>query len=136
MISNTGLKKIFILALGITLSLFLVAIVFAPQALAASDLELPNPLTSNSIPDLISKLFSQLIKYVVPPVGTVMIVIGAFQILTAGGNAEKFEKGKKTVFYTVIGLIVVILGGVIAQLVAEILGAPQEVIDEFAGLGT
>jgi len=132
MISHTGLKIIFVLIL----SLLLAVAVFAPRVFAASDLELPNPLTSNSIPDLISKLFSQLIKYVVPPVGTVMIVIGAFQMLTAGGNAEKFEKGKKTVFYTVIGLIVVILGGVIAQLVAEILGAPPEVIGAFSGLGS
>lgn len=87
-------------------------------------LELPNPLEVQSIPELIAEVFRNITIFVAPPIAAVMIIVGAFQMLTAGGNPEKFDRGKKTVFYTVVGLIVVLLGSVIAELIAEILGAP------------
>ena len=64
-----------------------------------------------------------------------MIVFGAFQIMTAGGDPEKYKTGIKTIKYTVFGLAIVLLGSLIARLVAEILGAPKEVQDALKNLG-
>jgi hypothetical protein len=100
-----------------------------------SALQIPNPLQTDSIPQLIAGIFSSIVKFVAPPLAGVMIIIGSFQMLTAGGNPEKFEKGKKTLFYTFIGLTVVILGALITRLIAEILGVPADVLQEFQNLG-
>jgi|GEM_PF-1357894 len=104
----------------ISIAAFTVPVLAAGQG---STLELPNPLNADSIPQLIAGVFKSIVQYVAPPIAAVMIIVGAFQMLTAGGNPEKFALGKKTILYTVMGLVVVLLGMVLAQLVAEILGA-------------
>lgn len=40
---------------------------------------------------------------------TIMILIGAFQMITAAGNPEKIETAKRTILYAVIGFAVVVL---------------------------
>ena len=42
-------------------------------------------------------------------VAVVMIIVGGFQWMTAGGNEEKVEKAKKLISAAVIGLIIVLL---------------------------
>jgi hypothetical protein len=58
------------------------------------------------------------------PIAT-MILVGAFQILTAAGDETKFATGKRTIVYAVVGLaaIIVGLGGV--DLIQNILGGQQ-----------
>ena len=54
-------------------------------------------------------------------VATFMVLYGAFLILTAGGNEERYSSGKKTIFYAVIGLVVIILSSGIVQIVQNLL---------------
>lgn len=42
-------------------------------------------------------------------VAVIMIIIGGFQWMTAGGNEEKVDKAKKLISAAVIGLIIVLL---------------------------
>lgn len=51
-------------------------------------------------------------------VAVVMIIIGGFQWMTAGGNEEKIEKAKKVISAAVIGLIIVLLAWAIVIFVA------------------
>lgn len=55
-------------------------------------------------------------------VATVMVLWGAFKILTAGGEPKKFEEGKHTIVYAAIGLAIVFLAGGVVSLVANLLG--------------
>jgi len=57
------------------------------------------------------------------PVATIVIIYGAFQMLTASGDPEKFKKGEKTLLYAAIGFGVLILSVGIADLIKNILGA-------------
>ena len=52
-------------------------------------------------------------------VAVVMIIIGGFQWMTAGGNEEKIEKAKKVISAAVIGLIIVLLAWAIVIFVAR-----------------
>lgn len=67
------------------------------------------PPFSGTITDVLDRLTSFLAAVAIP-ITTIMILIGAFQMLTSGGNAEQFRKGTKTITYAVVGLIVVLLG--------------------------
>lgn len=96
-------------------------IVFAQQAGGINQpVSLPNPLQVSSIPELLNNIAGYLI-YISIPVVTIMIVYGAFQILTAAGSPEKFKSGKQTIVYAIIGFIIVILAKGITMIIKEIL---------------
>ena len=54
-----------------------------------------------------------------------MLVYGAFTFLTSGGDAEKVAKARKTITYTVIGLLVVVTAVLIVNLISFILDTPS-----------
>lgn len=87
------------------------------------DLNRYNPLKTTSITDLINRVINYLIIYIGPPILTLMILYGAFQILTAGGDPEKFKTGRKTILYAVIGYAILLVAGGVGFLIKELLGA-------------
>lgn len=42
-------------------------------------------------------------------VAIVFIILGGYQMITAAGNPENFEKGKRSILYAIIGLIIVLI---------------------------
>ena len=50
-------------------------------------------------------------------VAVVVMIIGGVQYMTSAGDAAKVEKGKKTILYGLIGLIVCVLAFVIVNFV-------------------
>jgi len=52
----------------------------------------------------------------------VFITFGAFQWITSGGSKEKIDKARKTILFSVIGLVIISLSFVIVGLVAGALG--------------
>src|SRR5690349_1796817 len=97
----------------ILVGLFLFVIV--PQAFAGSSISLPNPLGCNNIGVCVCKLAGALFVLSVPVV-VVMILVGGFQILTGGGDPDKFRSGRSTILYAVLGFLVIMLsrGAIIA----------------------
>jgi hypothetical protein len=76
----------------------------------ANQICLPNPLGST---DSISKLIEKIVNWLAQIGGIIavgMIIWGAIQMLTAGGNPEKIEKAKKTIFWTVVGYAIILIG--------------------------
>lgn len=99
---------------------FLVKIFLIPRALA-EDIKLDNPLGSNTTFDAILKnILGWLLKaanIIVP----IVIIFGAFQMIFANGQPEKFKTGQKVILYAVIGYIVVLLANGIADIVKNTL---------------
>lgn len=54
-------------------------------------------------------------------VAVVWMVIGGYQYMTAGGNEEQVEKGRRALTNSIIGLAVIILSYAIVQVVANFL---------------
>jgi len=84
-------------------------------------IKLPNPLRAGTIPELIQEILKFLVA-AGAPVATLMIIIGAYQMLFAGGSPEKFETGKKTILYTVIAYVIILLALGLASVIKDILG--------------
>lgn len=88
-----------------------------------SGLNIPNPLgEGTTIYSLLDRIVNYLI-YIAIPITTVMILYGAFQILTAAGNPEKAKTGRSTILYAAMGLGIVIISKGITYIIKEILGA-------------
>jgi len=83
---------------------------------------LPNPLHVTNIADLINKIAGYLMAIAVP-ITTIMVIVGAFQMLTSGGNPEKFKTGQKTILYAAVGFAIVLISKGITAIVKEVLGA-------------
>lgn len=82
---------------------------------------LPNLLGAGTILDVIKKI-AQFLVLAGAPLAVLMIIIGAYQMLFAGGSPEKFETGKKTILYTVIGFVIVVSAWGLVLVIQDILG--------------
>lgn len=80
-----------------------------------------NPLKAGTVPEILDTvarfLFNIALAFVI-----IMVLWGGFQILTAAGRPEQIDKGKKTLLYAVVGTVVILVAGGIADLVGNILG--------------
>lgn len=72
----------------------------------------------------VGELFSDIIKIfiIISAVGAmVFIIIGGLKMVTGGGDPKKLASARNTIFYALIGLIVIALAFAIVQVVQYIL---------------
>jgi hypothetical protein len=93
-------------------------------ALARDYFPLDNPLNVDTVKGLLDRITSFLID-ISAPIVTIMILIGAFKMLTAGGDENKFKEGKKTITYAVIGMTIVLISKGIALVIKDFLGVKK-----------
>ena len=92
-------------------------------------IKLINPLgTDSTIGDVIKNVLGGL-QLIAIPIVAVMILVGGFQIMFAGGDPEKFKTGKKTILYTVVGYAISLVAGGITSIIVEILSSPVPVVE-------
>jgi len=77
--------------------------------------------TIDDIPTMISNII-KLALALAGGIAVIFILIGAFQYFTAFGNEEKATKGKTTVTYAIIGVVVILLAELIVYLVRNLIG--------------
>jgi len=81
-----------------------------------------NPLSAEDIPQLVSQIleyFSKIIVYYLVPL---LIIIGAYVIVTSGGSASKVSRGKKIIIWTLAGFVLILLANGLIALVQKLLG--------------
>ena len=84
---------------------------------------LHNPAGSNTkIAELIHNITSGLVT-IATPIVAIMVLIGAFQILFATGDPEKFKRGKKTILYTIIGYAIILVASGITSIIKNLLSS-------------
>ena len=86
-------------------------------AIAASELE--DPLKGMTLPELAQKITGLLLTISIP-IASIMVLVGGFQIMTAGGDPAKASNGKKTILYTAIGFVVVLLADTVPTLLQNL----------------
>lgn len=75
---------------------------------AAGAITIENPLKADTFQDLIYGIIDFIFTialFIAPG----MILIGAFYFLTAVGNPQNIETGKKIILWTIIGFVVIML---------------------------
>jgi exosome complex RNA-binding protein Rrp42 (RNase PH superfamily) len=87
-----------------------------------TELTLPNPLSCEDLRCVIEKIISKLAELAIPIV-VIMVLIGGFQIMTAGGNEEKVKQGRSTIWWAVIGYVVILLANGLVLIIKSVLGA-------------
>lgn len=81
---------------------------------------LENPSGVQTIPDLLNKVI-EFLNLLLGPLLVIMILWGAFKMLSSQGNETAFAEGKKIIEYAVIGAIVILTANGIVLIIKEIL---------------
>ena len=119
MVALMGVLTICFLGAGVTHAADLNA--NAPATQAAGEIKLANPLGAGAtIPGILKRIFNQvaiILAFVIP----IIIIIGAFQMMFAQGNPEKFAEGQKTITYAIIGYVIILMANGIIAIVQRIL---------------
>ena len=117
------MKKLNIVKIANVLAMVtMLVLVVAPLA-ASAQLNIPDsgntglPADTN-ITDFILRVINILLA-IVGLIAVLFLIIGGFRYITAGGNEETAESGKKTIVNAVIGIIVVVLSFVIVRVIAN-----------------
>ena len=87
---------------------------------ATTKLDLFNPLGDQSLTDLLSVILQGLIWLSIPVV-TIMVIIGAYHLITSGGDPGKVKKGKEYVLYAAIGFGVLLLARSVTVIITNFL---------------
>lgn len=100
----------------------MVVMIAAPLAVSAQ-FTTPDPSGSGVAEDTeLSELLVRIINVLLALAGLVAVVfliVGGFRYITAGGNEEAAESGKKAIVNAVIGIVVIILSFVIVRVVSN-----------------
>lgn len=63
--------------------------------------------TKNPVVDIISKV-ANVLAYLAGAIAVIMVMYGGFLFMTSDGNSDKVSRGRNTILYAAIGLIVII----------------------------
>ncbi len=87
----------------------------------ASAIEFQNPLVYDTFEELIGKImnFIFLVAVVTVPL---IIIVGALQLLTSGGDPKKIGAGKNMITYALIGLAIILLARGIVAMIKQAIG--------------
>ena len=82
---------------------------------------IPNPIKCEDIPCVIYTV-ADLIFYIALAVVPLMIIIGGIMFIIAAGDPQKVNKAKSLLFWSVVGLSILLLARAIAAVVESIIG--------------
>lgn len=83
---------------------------------SGSGVSFTNPLAYTTFCGLLGA-FIKFLMYLAPVIAVLFILFGAFRMLTSGGDPERFEGGKRTILYTIVGFLVVIIAAALVGLI-------------------
>ena len=103
------MKKILLISLLLSLPIIVSAV------------EFQNPLEYETLGELIDSIIEFIFNIAVV-VAPLMAIIGAFYLLTSGGDPKKIGIGKNIIIYTLIGLAIILLARGLIAMIESIIG--------------
>lgn len=104
---------------------FFIATLFAIFSLSpflvSAQITFKNPLKYDELHELIEHI-SGFLFIVGVPLTTLMVLVGAFFVLTGGGDAKRVKKGKNFIMYAAIGLAIILFARGLMSLLKHVLG--------------
>ena len=89
--------------------------------IAVGEVTIESPITATSVPALINNIVKY-VFWIAMVLAPLMILVGAFYFMTAGGNPERVKTGQKIILWTIVGLAVILFSRGIISVIRSILG--------------
>lgn len=94
---------------------------FFEIAQAQNQIAIQNPIRYQNIAELIDAIVGFIFWFAIV-LAPLLLLIGAFYLLTSGGNQNRVAKGKKIIFWTAVGIILVLFAKGLLGLIQAALG--------------
>lgn len=101
--------------------IILFVLLLIPSMANAQRIPLPNPLKANNIQELSGDMIKGLLG-VSGAIALFMLVWGGIVWMTSNGSAERLKKGKDTILWAILGLVIIFMSYVIINFIFDIIG--------------
>jgi len=101
---------------------FAAAIVTAATAAPVAVFAAVLPTTCSELLTFLSSAVAQTLAAFIGAIAVIMILVAAFQFLTAGGDAEKVKVARGTITWAVMGIVVALISFNIPGILSSFLG--------------
>ncbi len=89
-------------------------------AAGSQSVPVPNPLQAESIPQLAGQIIRGLMG-VTGALALFFLVWGGIVWMTSGGNSDRVKRGRETIVWAILGLVVIFLSYVVINFVFDVL---------------
>lgn len=76
---------------------------------------------SESFTSVATNVTTFLVTDIAIPLSVIMVLVGAFQFMTGGGDPEKISQARKTILYAAVGLAIALIAGGVATLIKNLI---------------
>jgi len=111
------MKKIFLIL--IFLFLILPIIVSADEPI-----RIENPLEAESFEVIVNNIIDFIFKIAIV-VAPLMVIVGGFLFVTAGGNVQQINRARNLLIWTAVGVLIILLSKGILSIIENILGVKE-----------
>ena len=73
----------------------------------------------------IATKITNFLAWIAVPITILMVLVGAFQLMTSSGDPEKLSRGKKTLTWAAVGFVIALCAAGITGLILNILTNPS-----------
>jgi len=101
--------------------IFIFTCLIMPVTVVADEIQIQNPLIATSFEAIIDNIIDFIFK-IAAVLAPLMVVIGGFLFVTAGGNSQQITQAKNLLIWTAVGFSVVLLSKGILAIINQILG--------------
>lgn len=105
----------------ILLLLILSILILPPFVLADEVIQIENPITATSFEAIIGNGIDFIFRIAII-LAPLMVIVGGFLFMTAGGNLQQITQAKNLLIWTAVGFLVVLLSKGILAIINQILG--------------
>ena len=91
-----------------------------PFLIWSDDIVIENPISATSFSELVDGII-RFIFLIALGLAPLMIIVGAFYLLTAGADPKRVETGRNIILYTVIGFTIILLGRALVSVIQNIM---------------
>ena len=95
-------------------------ILLVPVIVSGNDIIIEPPIPATSVPALIERIVNW-VFYIGIILAPLMFLWGALTFMTAAGRPDKIETGKKIIFWTIVGLAIILFSRAIISIVQSLL---------------
>ncbi len=96
-------------------------IVAATEKSSEEVIQIENPLTATSFEMIIDNIIDFIFKIAVV-LAPLMVIVGGFLLLTAGGNIQQISRARNLLIWTAVGFLIVLLSKGVLAIINQILG--------------
>ncbi len=93
--------------------------IFLPILAVNAVVEFGNPLVADSFTELMTQVIT-FIRDITSYVAILVIIVGAWYILAAGGDASKINTGKSIIIYALLALFIIVFINEITKIITGI----------------